>query len=98
MPLEHIKIKISFHFLPNLTGFKEFALPTMEDKSLWNTKVMPRIICVLQLKFALLRCCPLSSHNAMLREGRGWASVVAFERDCLFGVREKAQQKHKINK
>ena len=28
----------------------------------------------------------------MLGEGRGWAGVVAFARDCVFGVGEKAQQ------
>ena len=60
----------------NCTGFKVLALPTMENKSPWDTKVMPPIICVLQLKFekALLR--PLSPPNVMLGEGRGWASVI----------------------
>ena len=64
---KYIKIKIIFHFLPNLTGFKVFALPTREDKS---TVPETQRKCHELSVFCTL--CPLSPPNAMLGEGRGW--------------------------
>ena len=59
------------NLFPSLKITKEICLhvivldlPTVENKSPWDTMVMPPIICAFQLKFekALLCCCVPSPH------------------------------------